>query len=84
MALGQQACSSRCPIRFSAWSDRHTWPTQQSPTRQLLRPYPQYNGQSIAINPTNRNSIYHSAQVKVEKRFGRGGSSCSAPIPGRN
>jgi len=40
---------------------------------QLLRPLPQYNGQSIA-SPMNRNSIYHSAQVKVEKRFSRGGS----------
>jgi hypothetical protein len=40
---------------------------------QLLRPYPQYTGFSMR-NPTNRNSIYHSAQVKVEKRFGRGGS----------
>jgi hypothetical protein len=25
-------------------------------------------------NPPNRNSIYHSGQLKVEKRFGRGGS----------
>ena len=40
---------------------------------QLLRPYPQYTGFSMA-NPTNRNSIYHSLQVKVEKRFGRGGT----------
>ena len=40
---------------------------------QLLRPFPQYNGQSIA-SPMNRSSIYHSAQVKVEKRFKSGGS----------
>ena len=40
---------------------------------QLLRPYPQYTGFSMA-NPTNRNSIYHSLQVKAEKRFGRGGT----------
>ena len=44
---------------------------------QLLRPFPQYNGQSIA-SPTNRNSIYHSAQVKVEKRFKSGGSVLGA------
>jgi hypothetical protein len=40
---------------------------------QLLRPFPEYNGLSIA-SPMNRNSIYHSAQVKAEKRFSRGGS----------
>jgi hypothetical protein len=40
---------------------------------QLLRPLPQYNGQSIT-SPMNRNSIYHSAQIKVEKRFAKGGS----------
>ena len=40
---------------------------------QLLRPYPQYTGFAMR-NPTNRNSIYHSAQVKVEKRFRSGGT----------
>jgi hypothetical protein len=44
---------------------------------QLLRPFPEYNGQSIA-SPMNRNSIYHSAQVKVEKRFRHGGSVLGA------
>ncbi len=39
---------------------------------QLLRPFPEYNGVSIT-SPMNRNSVYHSAQVKVEKRF-RGSS----------
>jgi hypothetical protein len=40
---------------------------------QLLRPYPQYTGYNI-VAPMNRNSIYHSAQVKVEKRFAQGAS----------
>ena len=40
---------------------------------QLLRPYPQYNGIRMQ-SPPNRNSIYHSAQVKVEKRFAKGGT----------
>lgn len=44
---------------------------------QLLRPYPQYTGFAIK-NPTNRNSIYHSGQLNVEKRFGRGGSVVGA------
>lgn len=40
---------------------------------QLLRPFPQYTAFNIA-SPQNRNSIYHSAQVKLEKRFGNGAS----------
>ncbi len=40
---------------------------------QLLRPYPQYSGFNL-VAPMNRNSIYHSAQVKVEKRFAKGAS----------
>ncbi len=44
---------------------------------QLLRPFPQYTGYNQG-SPQNRNSIYHSAQVKVEKRFGRGGSILGA------
>jgi hypothetical protein len=40
---------------------------------QLLRPYSQYTGFS-SKNPTNRNSMYHSGQVKVEKRFSAGGT----------
>jgi hypothetical protein len=44
---------------------------------QLLRPYPQYTGFSMA-NPTNRNSMYHSAQVKLEKRFSQGGTILGA------
>jgi hypothetical protein len=39
----------------------------------LLTPYPQYNGFSMR-NPTNRNSIYHSGQLKLEKRFATGGT----------
>jgi hypothetical protein len=40
---------------------------------QLLRPFPQYT--SVAVDETtNRNSIYHSLQLKVEKRFGGGGA----------
>jgi len=40
---------------------------------QLLRPFPQYTG--VAIDEvTNRNSIYHSLQVKLEKRLRGGGT----------
>lgn len=44
---------------------------------QLLRPYPEYTGFSMK-NPTNRNSMYHSAQVNLEKRFRRGGTIVGA------
>jgi hypothetical protein len=50
--------------------------TLSSPTvpyGQLLRPYPQYNGFSV-IGTASRNSIYHSLQVKGEKRFSEGGA----------
>jgi len=40
---------------------------------QLLRPYPQYS--DLRINGiANRDSIYHSMEVKAEKRFTNGGS----------
>jgi hypothetical protein len=35
---------------------------------QLLRPYPQFNGLAIG-SANNGNSIYHSMQLKVNKRF---------------
>ena len=38
---------------------------------QLLRPYPQFTGFS-AIGATSGSSIYHSAQIRVEKRLTRG------------
>jgi len=44
---------------------------------QLRRPYPQYTGFAMQA-PPNRNSIYHSAQMKLEKRFSRGGSLLGA------
>jgi Carboxypeptidase regulatory-like domain len=44
---------------------------------QLLRPYPQYTGVT-ASNDGNRDTVYHSLQVKVEKRFRQGGSVLAA------
>jgi hypothetical protein len=39
---------------------------------QLLRPFPQYDG--VSFGESNRNSIYHSMQVRVQKRFAQGGT----------
>ncbi|MBZ5609944.1 MAG: TonB-dependent receptor [Acidobacteriia bacterium] len=39
---------------------------------QLLRPFPQYDG--VSFGESNRNSIYHSMQVRVQKRFAEGGT----------
>jgi len=38
---------------------------------QLIRPYPQYT-QVTAVNPSIGNSMYHSFQMRVEKRFSKG------------
>jgi hypothetical protein len=38
---------------------------------QLLLPFPQFDGVSMA-EPDDRDSIYHSMQLKVEKRFAAG------------
>ena len=43
------------------------------PYGQLLRPYPQYTGVT-ASNDGNRDSVYHSMQIKFEKRFRQGGT----------
>jgi hypothetical protein len=39
--------------------------------RQLLLPYPQFTNVNI-INMTSANSIYHSMQLKAERRFAKG------------
>ena len=44
---------------------------------QLLRPFPQFNGVTQAAI-ANRDSIYHSMQLKVERRFRAGGSLLGA------
>ena len=38
---------------------------------QLLLPFPQFDGVAMA-EPDNRDSIYHSMQLKVQKRFSAG------------
>ncbi|HEY6987894.1 MAG TPA: TonB-dependent receptor, partial [Bryobacteraceae bacterium] len=70
LALGTQL-QSQVANPFYGLISLGTLSQPQVAQGQLLRPYPQYTGFS-ARNPTNRNSMYHSGQLKVEKRFSNG------------
>jgi len=48
-----------------------TQPTVQA--AQLLLPFPQFSDVSIA-EPNDRDTIYHSFQMKIQKRFSHGGT----------
>jgi hypothetical protein len=50
--------------------------------RQLLRPYPQYNGVGSFRKP-RANSIYHGMTIRVDKRFSRGFSVLAAYTVGK-
>jgi len=76
MALGSKL-QDQVPNPFFGTTTLGTLAQPQVAYGQLLRPYPEYTGFSMK-NPTNRNSIYHSAQVNVEKRFGNGGTVSGA------
>jgi hypothetical protein len=73
MSLGATRLNQQVPNPFYGQVALGTLAQPMVAYGQLLRPYPQYTGFSMA-NPTNRNSIYDSLQVKAEKRFGRGGT----------
>jgi hypothetical protein len=72
MALGSQLLQS-VPNPFYGLISNGTLAQPTVTYNQLLRPFPQYS----AVNLTGRDtgdSIYHSFQLKLEKRFGSGGS----------
>ncbi len=77
MSLGAAALQQQVPNPFFGQVKLGALSQPTVAYGQLLRPFPQYNG--VTINaPKNRDSIYHSAQLKVEKRFSQGGSLLGA------
>jgi len=58
--------------------------SQRTVTRgQLIRPYPQYT-QVTTVNPSIGNSMYHSLQMRVEKRFATGFTALGALTVAKN
>jgi hypothetical protein len=70
LALGS-ALRTVVPNPFYGIITSGTLSTPTVQLSQLLRPYPQF-GAVIATNNSYGNSIYHSLQVKVERRFSTG------------
>jgi len=73
MSLGASKLNQQVPNPFVGQVPLGTLAQPNVAYGQLLRPFPQYTGFSVR-NITNRNSIYHSGQLKLEKRFSRGGT----------
>ncbi len=72
LALGSQLLQ-QVPNPFFGQVQLGTLAQPRVARGQLLLRYPQYTGFN-QVAPMNRNSIYHSLQLKVEKRFARGAS----------
>ncbi len=70
LALGT-ALNQQVPNPFFGSINVGTLAQRTVTRRQLLLPYPQYGNVNI-INMTMANSIYHSVQVKLDKRFNSG------------
>ena len=76
LALGSQL-QKQVPNPFYGLIATGTLSAPQVAQGQLLLPYPQYTGVSIVSN-SNRDSNYHSMQMKMEKRFRSGGTVMAA------
>jgi hypothetical protein len=77
LSLGLAALQKQVPNRFYGTIPFGTLALPTIAQGQLLRPYPEYT-QVTAANDGNRDSVYHSLQVKLEKRFHQGGSVLAA------
>lgn len=76
-AMGNSALQEQVPNPFFGIVKLGSLAQQRVARGQLLRPYPQYIGLA-GRNATNRNSTYHALQLKLEKRFVRGGTILGA------
>jgi hypothetical protein len=72
-ALGNSALQEQVPNPYFGIVKIGALAQQRVARGQLLRPFPQYTGLA-GRNATNRSSTYHSLQMKLEKRFSRGGT----------
>ena len=73
LALGAAALTKQVPNPFYGLIPYGTLSGATIKAGQLLLPYPQYTGVTAA-NDGNRDTIYHSLNVKLEKRFRKGGT----------
>ncbi len=75
-ALGSAVLQKQVPNPFFGLITTGTLAAPTIAQGQLLRPFPQYDG--VSFGESNRNSIYHSMQVRVQKRFAAGGTVSGA------
>ena len=81
LSLGA-ALNQQVPNPFFGTIDVGTLAQRTVARRQLLLPFPQFTGVNV-INMTMANSIYHSLQLKVDKRFSKGMSVLLAYTAGK-
>jgi hypothetical protein len=73
LSLGAAALTQQVPNPFFGLIPYGTLSGATVKAGQLLLPYPQYTGVTAA-NDGNRDSMYHSMNIKLEKRFHQGGT----------
>jgi hypothetical protein len=73
LSLGLSALNKQVANPFYGIAQYGTLSLPTVAVGQLLRPYPQYTGYTES-NLGNRDYIYHSMNVKVQKRFRQGGT----------
>jgi len=60
-------------VPYAGWAQELTNAGFCAPTvAQALLPFPQYCGPLQGLNESHGNSIYHSFQLKIEKRYSKG------------